>query len=78
MRHEWKTPARNLAEPERTWTADEAGIWLDGELIGFPEVAREMRRLAAALAEEREHTRFLREQNADLVRQIRSAELYPN
>ena len=58
--HEWKTPARNSAEPERTWAADEAGLWLDGELVGFPEPSREVLRLAQALEDEENASAGLR------------------
>lgn len=60
--HEWK--ALDCSQPivevtdgaittgptTRTWGADEAGLWLDGELIGFPEASREVLRLAEEAA----------------------------
>jgi len=60
MRHEWRQPQRAFPSEispseEREWAADATGTWLDGELLGFPEVGREMVRLA-----EREHLALTR------------------
>lgn len=50
--HCWRTPARNSAEPEVVWQANQTGIWMNGELVGFPEVSREMLRLAKTIKED--------------------------
>lgn len=44
--HIWTMPARNSAEPAVDWRADRTGLWMGGELIGFPETSREILRLA--------------------------------
>lgn len=44
--HRWTMPARNSAEPAVDWRADQTGLWMDADLIGFPEVSREILRLA--------------------------------
>lgn len=48
--HRWEMPARNSAEPAVNWRADRTGIWMDAELIGFPEASREVLRLAGETA----------------------------
>ena len=49
--HRWAMPSRGLAAPEVEWRADRIGLWMDGELIGFPEASREILRLAERVEE---------------------------
>lgn len=49
--HRWTMPARSLADRKVEWKADRTGLWMDGELIGFPEASREILRLAEHVGE---------------------------
>lgn len=53
--HEWTQPRPDIPRTDGkvsvvVWCATESGIMMDGELIGFPEVAREMIRLKSELS----------------------------
>lgn len=48
--HEWTQPRQDILRTDGevsavVWRATESGIVMDGELIGFPEAAREMIKL---------------------------------
>lgn len=45
-RYEWTARTAAANEEPGTWAATEAGLWLNDELLGFPEPAREILRLA--------------------------------